>query len=146
MDVIERGLERADANGRFLLDYTAGCVLLDHSTPARAFERFRRALTTEATGHGFLRVDAGRLAAEAAGRSAAWLEAIKEAKAAVYAIKEEKLESILRYERLASIVEVAWAHWSAGNTQKACAAMSAVVRSLVRAPEVGQARFREVFL
>ncbi|MBI4219917.1 MAG: hypothetical protein HY682_07240 [Chloroflexi bacterium] len=146
MEAIERGVEDADPDGRFLLDYTAGCILLDHSTATRSLERFQRALGIETTAHRFLRVDAGRLAAEAAGRSGDWPEAIKKAKVSVFTIESEDLEPILRYERLEMIGELAWAHWSAGDARKACAAMSAVVRSVARAPQPDHARYREVFL
>jgi hypothetical protein len=139
-------LPSADTNGRFPLDYTAGCILLDHSTPARSLERFERALGLETTAHRFLRVDGARFAAEAAGRSGDWSAAINNAKRAVRTIKLEGLEDILRYERLEMIGELAWAHWSAGHAQKASAAMSALVRSLIRDPKPDQARYREVFL
>jgi hypothetical protein len=44
MEVIDTGLRNAETSEQFLLDYTAGCILLDHSTPARALERLHRAL------------------------------------------------------------------------------------------------------
>ena len=145
LDVIEQRWEDVDANGRFLLEYTAGCIMLDNSTPQQALERFRRALALGATAHAFLRFDAARFATEAAGRSGNWVEAIELVKTFLRISKSEKLDSILAYERFEMIGELAWAWWKVGNARRACAAMSAVVRSLARTPKFEEPRFREVF-
>jgi len=139
--VIEGALPTADSNGRFLLLYTAGCILLDHSTPEASSEAYQRALSESPSAYRFLQFDALRRACEAAGRAGQWMVARERA---VRSIKVSRGDE-LTYERLEMIGELAWAYWALGHRRKACAAMSGLARGLIQREDHQNPRFREVF-
>ena len=70
--LLETTLAGADHNARFLLQYTAASILLDHSTPETALSRYQSALAESPTTYSTLQFDALRRAAEAAGRIGQW--------------------------------------------------------------------------
>lgn len=141
LTILETALAGADHNARFLLQYTAGCILLDHSTPETALSRYQRALAELPTTYSTLQFDALRRAAEAAGRIGQWQTMRDLAISSLRVLRGNGLY----YERLEMIGELAWAHWSLGDYIKACGAMSGVVHGLLRKQESDDNRFREVF-
>jgi len=138
--VLDEALPNADHNARFLLHYTAGCILLDHSTPEAALERYQGALAEPSTAPSILRFDACRRAAEAAGRLSQWSVARD------LAIRSLKLfrDADLTYERLEMIGELAWAYWSLDNRVRAWGAMSGLAYGLLQRQASDNGRFREV--
>jgi hypothetical protein len=139
--VIEATPLPAESNARFLLHYTAACILLDYSTPEASLERFQRALSEGAEAYLFLQFDALRRAAEAAGRVGRW-EFMRD-----FAISSLKLskEAHAVHAQLEMMGELAWAYWSLGDRFKACSAMSGLVWGLLRNRDFDDRRFREVF-
>ena len=138
--VLDEALPNADHNARFLLHYTAGCILLDHSTPEAALERYQGALAEPSTAPSILRFDACRRAAEAAGRLSQW-SMVRD-----LAIRSLKLfrDADLTYERLEMIGELAWAYWSLDNRVRAWGAMSGLAYGLLQRQASDNGRFREV--
>jgi hypothetical protein len=131
----------ADNNARFLLHYTAACILLDYSTPEASLERFQQALSEGPNAYSFLQFDALRRAAETAGRVGRW-ELMRD-----FAISSVKLSQRVHvvHERLEIMGELAWAYWSLGDRLKACSTMSGLVWGLLRNRDFDNRRFREVF-
>jgi hypothetical protein len=139
--VLEGTPPPTDNNARFLLHYTAACILLEHSTPEASLERFQQALSEGPNAYSFLQFDALRRAAEAAGRIGQW-ETMREF--AISSLTFSKRVHII-HERLEMIGELAWAHWSLDHRVKACSAMSGLVRGLIQSQDFENSRFREVF-
>jgi hypothetical protein len=139
--LLEEALTDADRNERFLLHYTAACILLEYSTPEASLNRYQRALAESPTTHLVLYFDALRRAAEAAGRVGQWQLA------RTFIIRSLKLIKTgdFSYEQLEMLGELTWAHWSLGNRVKACRTMSVLVHRLVQKKDFGDSRFREVF-
>jgi hypothetical protein len=131
----------ADSNARFLLHYTAACILMEYSTPEASLERFQQALSEEPNAYSFLQFDALRRAAETAGRIGRW-EFMRD-----FAISSLRLSKKVQFvhEQLEMMGELAWAYWSLGDRLKACSAMSGLVRGLLRNRDFDNRRFREVF-
>jgi len=139
--VLEATPPPTDNNARFLLHYTAACILLEYSTPEASLERFQQALSEGPNAYSFLQFDALRRAAETAGRIGRW-ELMR-----AFAISSLQLskEVHIVHEQLEMMGELAWAYWSLGDRLKACSAMSGLVRGLLRNRDFDKRRFREVF-
>ena len=73
--LLDEAANCADRDGRFLLNDTAGALLLAYGTPEGALERYERALGEGVTGYSHLRFDTLRWASEAAGKSGRWEQA-----------------------------------------------------------------------
>lgn len=141
LDVLEGALSAPDNNARFLLNYTAACILLDRSTPEAALRRYQMALAESPTAYSFLRLDALRRGAEAAGRVGDWqLVQDLSIRSLKLPAKDDQV-----FERLEMIGELAWAYWSLRNRRRAWGAMSGLVRGLYQSSDFENARFREVF-
>jgi len=138
---LETTLADADHNARFLLQYTAGSILLDHSTPETALSRYQSALAESPTTYSTLKFDALLRGAEAAGRIGQWQTMRDMAISSLKLLRDDGLD----YVRLEMIGELAWAHWSLGDHIKAYGAMSSVVHRLLQKQEFEESRFREVF-
>lgn len=138
--VIEQTLAGTAREARFLLYYTAGCILLDHSTPEAALAHYQSALAGSVMDDD-VHLDTLRRAAEAAGRSGQW-QLVQ-----AFAVKSLKFvrEELFVYERLEMLGELAWAHWSLGNRKKAWGAMAGLIRKLERQHAAGDRRFHEIF-
>jgi hypothetical protein len=139
--VLEATPPPADSNARFLLHYTAACILLEYSTPEASLERFQQALSEGPNAYSFLRFDALRRAAETAGRVGRW-ELMRD-----FAISSLKLSKKVHavHKQFEMMGELAWAYWSLGDRLKACSAMSGLVRGLLRSRDFDNRRFREAF-
>lgn len=130
-----------DHNARFLLHYTAGCILFDHSTPEASLDRYQRALAESPTTCWFQHFDALRRGSEAAGRAGQWQVMQDLAVQSLQPLSEDDLF----YEKLEMIGELAWAHWSLGKRVHACGAMAGLLRRLMKQPSLEADRCREVF-
>jgi tetratricopeptide (TPR) repeat protein len=139
--LLETALAGADHNARFLLQYTAGSILLDHSTPETALSRYQSALAESPTTYSTLQFDTLRRGAEAAGRIGQWPTMRDLAVSSLKLSRDDSLD----YVRLEMIGELAWAHWALGEHIKAYGAMSSVVHGLLQKQEFEESRFREVF-
>jgi hypothetical protein len=119
--------------------HLAGCVLLDHVSPAAALQAFDRALAIEPKAEPTMFAEAGRRASEAAGRLERWPEAIRYAIRAIRALKEAGLT----FERWDMMTELSWLHWQRTNRHRAAAALAAVTDALTANVDVNSERFRE---
>jgi tetratricopeptide (TPR) repeat protein len=141
LGILQEALTMDDNNTRFLLHYTAGCILLDHGTPEASLDRYLQALAESPTTYRFQHFDTLRRGSEAAGRLGQWQLMRDLAVKTLNPLKEEQL----LYERLEMIGELAWAHWSLGMRVQACGAMAGLVRGLMQGQAFEDRRFREVF-
>ena len=103
--LLETALAGADHNARFLLQYTAGSILLDHSTPETALSRYQSALAESPTTYSTLQFDTLRRGAEAAGRIGQWPTMRDLAVSSLKLSRDDSLD----YVRLEMIGELAWA-------------------------------------
>jgi hypothetical protein len=110
------------------LQYTAGSILLDHSTPETALSRYQSALVESPTTYSTLKFDALRRGAEAAGRIGQRQTMRDMAVSSLKLLRDDGLY----YEWLEMIGELAWAHWSLGDPIKAYGAMSGIVHGLLQ--------------
>lgn len=72
LTILQEALPIDDNNARFLLHYTAGCILLNHGTPEAALDRYQQALAESPTTYWFQHFDALQRGSEAAGRIGQW--------------------------------------------------------------------------
>jgi len=139
--IIEDTIPLVDNNGRFLLHYTAGCILLDHSTPKSALERYQKALAESPTANWYLHFDAFRRASEAAGRAGQLKLMVEFANQSLKLTKEDELV----YERIEMYGELAWAFWQIGERVRALREISKQIRKLIKTQSFENNRYREVF-
>ncbi len=163
LTIIDNALPDADSHSRCLLHYTAGCILLDYSTPEAAFGRYQLTFDEPPIPESFLYFDALRRGAEAAGRSNQWqsyqqlsLKATKylRRRIAFSDSPEEGIslnsdfmsEGALQVNKysLEMLGELAWAYWMLDQREKAWGAMAGIVRKLVQRQDFENRRFREV--
>jgi hypothetical protein len=134
-----------DEKYRFLLTYTQACILLSHDESKRAFEKFYEALSISVEADfPFLLSDALCRGMLAAAMESRFDISIRWGSTALQRGTSEV--GVGRYEKIELIGELAWAHWCAGNKEKACGAMYGAVMNLISGGRDNIARHNEVLV
>jgi tetratricopeptide (TPR) repeat protein len=126
----------------FILNYTIGCILFDAGRFAEAMSQFQTAAAIDVNAFFYYRFDARRRLAIAYSKLSEWDEAKRHC---IQVIQIAKTSSLLTYDGLEMMGELAWIHWATGNRRKVCGAMYGLVTGLEMEEEITSARFREAF-
>ncbi len=143
LDLLEVVPDSTEPNLRFLMHYTAGCILFDDRNYRDSLHHLEEAGASPGMSFHYYRFDGKRKEAITDSQLCNWEEAKSKCIEAI-AIASSNPDFYF-YHRLEMLGELAWIHWSTGERKKACAALYGLVKELATGKDIANPRFREVF-